>query len=102
MRYTRVLAFPSANQCATVRHDRIGELRASGGPCSPEEWESILKSLLLGGEPIEGIEAGAEANVGKSVTITIRRRVAGINVSLSVCENADLQLTLLPSNDLAP
>jgi hypothetical protein len=31
---------------------------------------------------MEGIEAGAEANVGKSLTITIRRRVAGINVSL--------------------
>ncbi|KAK4149086.1 hypothetical protein C8A00DRAFT_38331 [Chaetomidium leptoderma] len=65
-----------------LRHDRIGELRASSSPCSPEEWESILKALLLGGEPIEGIEAGAEANVGKSVTITIRRRVAGINQRL--------------------
>lgn len=64
----------------TVRHDRIGELRASSSPCSPEEWETILKALLLGGEQIEGIEAGAEANVGKSITITIRRRVAGINV----------------------
>jgi hypothetical protein len=40
-----------------------------------------LKALLLKGEPVEGIEAGAEANVGKSITITIRRRVAGINVS---------------------
>jgi hypothetical protein len=67
-----------------VRHDRIGELRASSSPCSPEEWESILKALLLGGEPIEGIEAGAEANVGKSIVITVRRRVAGINVSLSL------------------
>ncbi|KAK4043583.1 hypothetical protein C8A01DRAFT_43524 [Parachaetomium inaequale] len=65
-----------------LRHDRIGELRASNSPCSPEEWESILKALLLGAEPIEGIEAGAEANVGKSITITIRRRVAGINQRL--------------------
>ncbi len=40
-----------------------------------------MKALLLGSEPVEGIEAGAEANVGKSITITIRRRVAGINVS---------------------
>ncbi|KAH6847924.1 hypothetical protein B0I37DRAFT_154205 [Chaetomium sp. MPI-CAGE-AT-0009] len=65
-----------------LRHDRIGELRAASGPCSSEEWESILKALLLGAEPIEGIEAGAEANVGKSITITIRRRVAGINQRL--------------------
>ncbi|KXX81236.1 DNA repair protein XRCC4 [Madurella mycetomatis] len=65
-----------------LRHDRIGELRASSSPCSPEEWESILKALLLRGEPVDGIEAGAEANVGKSITITIRRRIAGINQRL--------------------
>ncbi|KAK4237651.1 hypothetical protein C8A03DRAFT_44531 [Achaetomium macrosporum] len=65
-----------------LRHDRIGDLRASSSPCSPEEWERILKALLLGGEPIEGIESGAEANVGKSITITIRRRIAGINQRL--------------------
>ncbi|KAL2017807.1 hypothetical protein VTK56DRAFT_1670 [Thermocarpiscus australiensis] len=65
-----------------LRHDRIGELRASNSPCSPEEWESILKALLLRGEPVEGIEAGAEAKVGKSITITVRRRVAGISQRL--------------------
>lgn len=31
---------------------------------------------------MEGIEAGAEATLRKSIVITIRRRVAGINVSL--------------------
>ncbi|KAL1841412.1 hypothetical protein VTJ49DRAFT_7089 [Mycothermus thermophilus] len=65
-----------------LRHDRIGELRASSSPCSPEEWETVLKSLLLGGEPVEGIEAGAEANLEKAITITIRRRVAGISQRL--------------------
>ena len=64
-----------------VRHDRIGELRVSNSPCSPDEWESILKSLLVKHEPIEGIEAGAETQAGKTITITVRRRVAGINVS---------------------
>lgn len=63
-----------------MRHDKIGELRSSSSGCSADEWESILKALLLGAEPIEGVEAGAEANVGKSITITIRRKVAGINV----------------------
>ncbi|KAK3304411.1 uncharacterized protein B0T15DRAFT_512565 [Chaetomium strumarium] len=65
-----------------LRHDRIGDLRASSSPCSSEEWERILKALLLGGELIEGIEAGAEAHVGKFITITVRRRVAGINQRL--------------------
>lgn len=53
-------------------------------PCSPDEWEKILKAVLLGHEPVEGIEAGAECQVGKEITITIRRRVAGISVSLIV------------------
>ncbi|KAK3997110.1 DNA repair protein XRCC4 [Cladorrhinum sp. PSN332] len=65
-----------------LRHDRIGELRATNSPCSPEEWEGILKSLLLKGDPVEGIEAGAEASARKSIVITIRRRVAGINQRL--------------------
>jgi len=59
----------------------VDKLRVNNSPCSSDEWESILKAVLLGGEPVEGIEAGAEVQVGKSVTITIRRRVAGINVS---------------------
>lgn len=76
------LAVLTKNTCfAAVRHDRIGELRVSNSPCSPEEWEGILKALLLRGEPVEGIEAGAEASVGRSITITIRRRIAGISVS---------------------
>ncbi len=77
---------------AIVRHDRIGELRGSNSPCSPDEWEAILKSFLLGDEPVEGIEAGAEARVGKSITITIRRRVAGINVRINtLARNSNIQ-----------
>lgn len=92
-----------AHQHATVRHDRIGELRASSAPCSPEEWETILKALLLGSEPVEGIEAGAEANVGKSITITIRRRVAGINVgSLTPARKACFETNTTLSNASAP
>ncbi|KAK4120813.1 hypothetical protein N657DRAFT_658176 [Parathielavia appendiculata] len=80
-----------------LRHDRIGELRASSSACLPEEWERILKTLLLGGEPIEGIEVGAEANVGKSIVITVRRRVAGINQrlgSLTLNHKADEAIQL--------
>jgi hypothetical protein len=78
-------------------------LRGSSSPCSPEEWERILKVLLLGGEPLEGIEAGAEAHVGKSITITVRRRVAGINVSSSLSQSQVRISKLITffSNDLA-
>ena len=75
-------SYHNADIIITVRHDRIGDLRATNSPCSPDEWESILKSLLIKGEPVEGIEAGAEATLKKSIVITIRRRVAGINVSV--------------------
>lgn len=98
---TCLVSSPRSNSPIAVRHDRIGELRASSSPCSPEEWESILKALLLGAEPIEGIEAGAEANVGKSITITVRRRVAGINVGLTPVLHDIPQSSLPPSNALA-
>ncbi|KAK4101012.1 hypothetical protein N658DRAFT_486391 [Parathielavia hyrcaniae] len=88
---------PFADGAHLVRHDRISELRASSSTCLPEEWEHILKTILLGGEPVEGIEAGAEANVGTSIVITVRRRVAGINQrlgSLTLNHKADEAIQL--------
>ncbi|KAK0741706.1 hypothetical protein B0T21DRAFT_118638 [Apiosordaria backusii] len=80
-----------------LRHDRIGEYRVSNSPCSPEEWEAILKSILLRGEPVEDIEAGAEVKSEESLTITIRRRVQGINqrlgtLALKYKEDEEVQL----------
>ncbi|KAK3315146.1 hypothetical protein B0H66DRAFT_642421 [Apodospora peruviana] len=80
-----------------LKHDRIGDLRVSNSPCSPDEWESILKAILLNGEPVEGIEAGAEAKARESITITVRRRVAGINqrlgtVALTFKEDEEVSL----------
>ncbi|KAK4178519.1 hypothetical protein QBC36DRAFT_102297 [Triangularia setosa] len=80
-----------------LRHDRIGEYRVSNSPCSPEEWETILKSILLRGEPVEEIEAGAEVKSEESLTITIRRRVQGINqrlgtLTLKYKEDEEVQL----------
>ncbi|KAK0670056.1 hypothetical protein QBC41DRAFT_99023 [Cercophora samala] len=80
-----------------LRHDRIGEYRVSNSPCSPEEWETILKSILLRGEPVEGIEAGAEVKSEESLTITVRRRVQGINqrlgtLALKYKEDEEVQL----------
>ena len=59
----------------------MDELRVSNSPCSPEEWERILRGVLLGEGDVEGIEAGAEVKEAKAITVTVRRRVAGINVS---------------------
>ncbi|VBB83804.1 Putative protein of unknown function [Podospora comata] len=80
-----------------LRHDRIGEYRVSNSPCSPEEWEAILKSFLLRGDPVEGIEAGAEVKSEVSLTITVRRRVQGINqrlgtLALKYKEDEEVQL----------
>ncbi|KAK5660829.1 hypothetical protein OQA88_12200 [Cercophora sp. LCS_1] len=58
------------------------DLMASSSSCPPDEWEKILKFILLGQEPVDGIEAGAEVHVGKSITVKIQRRVAGINQRL--------------------
>lgn len=64
-----------------MKHDRIGDYRHVDSPCSPDEWETILKAILLNGEPVEGIEARAEVETSKKITITIRRRIDGITVS---------------------
>lgn len=64
-----------------VRLDHVSDLRVSNSACSEDEWENIIKSLLVKNEPIEGIEAGAEVRSEHSITVTIRRRIAGINVS---------------------
>ncbi|KAK0626144.1 hypothetical protein B0T14DRAFT_492524 [Immersiella caudata] len=80
-----------------LRHDRVDELRVSNGPCSPEEWERILKGVLLGEGDVEGIEAGAEVKEAKAITVTVRRRVAGINqrlgtITLSYKEDEGIEL----------
>ncbi|KAK0651349.1 hypothetical protein B0T16DRAFT_386796 [Cercophora newfieldiana] len=80
-----------------LRHDRVDELRVSNSPCSPDEWEKILKAVLLGEGSVEGIKAGAEVEGSKSITITIRRRVAGINqrlgtITLSYKEDEAIEL----------
>jgi hypothetical protein len=67
-----------------VRHDRVNDLRASNSHCSPEEWEGILTSLLVKNAPVDDVDVGAEVRSGKSITLTIRRRVAGINVSAQI------------------
>ncbi|KAK3397123.1 hypothetical protein B0T20DRAFT_480709 [Sordaria brevicollis] len=82
----------------TLKHDTINSLRSSSSSCTPSEWESILSSLLITASPISDIEAGAEVESRgkkKSITITIRRRVAGINQRLG-----SLTLSRSPSSEI--
>ncbi|KAK1777882.1 hypothetical protein QBC45DRAFT_177750 [Copromyces sp. CBS 386.78] len=82
----------------TLKHDQINSLRTSSSSCSPSEWESILSSLFITASPVADIEAGAEVESRgkkKSITITIRRRVAGINQRLGA-----LTLSHSPSSEI--
>ncbi|CCC07325.1 unnamed protein product [Sordaria macrospora k-hell] len=82
----------------TLKHDQINSLRASSSSCTPTEWESILSSLFITASPVADIEAGAEVESRgkkKSIAITIRRRVAGINQRLGA-----LTLSHSPSSEI--
>lgn len=82
----------------TLKHEQINSLRSSSSSCTPSEWESIITSLFITASPVADIEASAEVESRgkkKSITITIRRRVAGINQRLGV-----LTLSHSPSSEI--
>ncbi len=63
-----------------VRHDRIDKLRIKNCPCSQDEWEHILTSILLDGQAVPDVDATASVEDGTSLTITLRKRVQSITV----------------------
>ena len=67
--------------CTVVKHKNIEQLRASHSPCSSDEWESILTTVLHNQESGDDVEAVAKLHNAQSVDIIVRRRVEGINVS---------------------
>lgn len=74
-----------------MRHSRIVSLQTKNSPCTKDEWEIILKSILLArvfsdGEAqlMEGVEAVASVEENVSIGISIRRRTEGITVSVTV------------------
>ncbi|KAK1772496.1 hypothetical protein QBC33DRAFT_12733 [Phialemonium atrogriseum] len=80
-----------------LRHDRISRLKVENSPCSQDEWEQFLVSILLDRESVPDIEAAAHVVEEDSITITIRRRVQGItqrlgSLSLKHDEAQDIQL----------
>ncbi|KAL1884355.1 hypothetical protein VTK73DRAFT_49 [Phialemonium thermophilum] len=80
-----------------LRQDRISTLKAKNSPCSQDEWERFLASVLLERESVPDIEAAAHVAEEESITINIRRRVQGITqrlgtLSLKHDEGENIQL----------
>lgn len=66
-----------------MRANRTSSLRAQNAPCTQEEFDIALSNILQG-KPTTGIlkdlEVVAAVDKEKSVTLTIRKRTAGITV----------------------
>ena len=80
-----------ATDPAIVKQNKVPTLRSKNSPCSPEEWGKILESIILGNaveddqrELLDGVEAVATIELGKSIDVTIKKRVEGITVSIYV------------------
>ncbi|XXG97641.1 hypothetical protein Hte_003948 [Hypoxylon texense] len=66
-----------------LRHKRFGDYRASSAPCSPDEWEEILTSILVNQQPAPDIEIRADIQTdGSSVTLSLRKNIQGITQRL--------------------
>ncbi|KAI0850110.1 hypothetical protein F5Y00DRAFT_40608 [Daldinia vernicosa] len=66
-----------------LRHKRVGDYKASSGPCSHEEWEEILVSTLVNQQPVPDIEIRADVDSdGTSVSISFRKNIQGITQRL--------------------
>jgi hypothetical protein len=66
-----------------VRHNRIGELKATSGHCSDEEWESILTRFLVElNTSQEDIEFKIDLSSAEA-TLHIRKNIQGITVGSS-------------------
>ncbi|ELQ43392.1 hypothetical protein MCOR02_008528 [Pyricularia oryzae] len=63
----------------TLKHGSIQTLRPKDSPCTSEEWEQILESLLLGQEVVPDIHLTAA--VGSGLQITVRKKVQRITAS---------------------
>ncbi|KAI6356807.1 hypothetical protein MCOR25_007848 [Pyricularia grisea] len=66
----------------TLKHNSIQTLRPKDSPCTSEEWEQILESLLLGQEVVPDIHLTAA--VGSDLQITVRKKVQRITQRLGV------------------
>ena len=71
-----------------VKHSGLTKLKSKANRASYEEWEAILRRLLLlqplpddiSPTSVQGVEAVASVDEEKSVTVIIRKRVGDITV----------------------
>ncbi|KAI1272598.1 hypothetical protein F5Y07DRAFT_288351 [Xylaria sp. FL0933] len=66
-----------------VRHKKIGEYKASPGPCTDEEWEQVLTATFVDLKPVPDIEIRADVQSdGPSVSLSFRKNIQGITQRL--------------------
>ncbi|KAI0181888.1 hypothetical protein GGR52DRAFT_526686 [Hypoxylon sp. FL1284] len=66
-----------------LRHKRYSDYRAPGAPCSSEEWEEILTSILVNQQPTPDVEIRADVQSDDSlVTLSFRKNIQGITQRL--------------------
>ncbi|KAI0799553.1 hypothetical protein GGR55DRAFT_478910 [Xylaria sp. FL0064] len=66
-----------------VRHKKIGEYKASAGPCTDEEWEQVLTATFVDLKPVPDIEIRADVQSdGSSVSLSFRKNIQGITQRL--------------------
>ncbi|EPE07437.1 mitotic apparatus protein p62 [Ophiostoma piceae UAMH 11346] len=81
----------------SLRHDRIDKLCGPNAPCTSDEWEGILRFLLLGQGWVDNIDATATVKEESAVTIAVRKRVQNITqhlgtLSLAYDEDEGIEL----------
>ena len=72
---------PDPSVFATVKHDRIDKQRDKDSNCSQAEWERILTSVLLDGDPVPDVEVSAAIEQDTSLTITFENKIQGKKAS---------------------
>ncbi|KAI6086605.1 hypothetical protein F4821DRAFT_238146 [Hypoxylon rubiginosum] len=66
-----------------LRHKRFIDYKAPNAPCSTEEWEEILTSILVNQQPAPDIEIRADIQSdSSSVTLSFRKNIQGITQKL--------------------
>ncbi|KAI1780554.1 hypothetical protein F4818DRAFT_396092 [Hypoxylon cercidicola] len=66
-----------------LRHKRHGDYKSPSAPCTPEEWEEILTSILVNQHPSPDIEIRADIQSDDStITLSFRKNIQGITQRL--------------------
>ncbi len=78
-------------------------MRVKASPCSEDEWEQVLSSILLGRGLVPDVDATAATHGSTSLIITFHKRVQTITVSgRTQAARADALVLTSSSNGSAP